>query len=70
MPVEALTLNLAASPAFHVKVFPLAIVATSTCPKLLNAQRPGSRVIVPASTASPHPLNSDALVTVSLDECA
>ena len=28
--VEALTLNLAASPAFHVNVLPFAIVATNT----------------------------------------
>ncbi len=44
------------------------MVATNTSPKLLNDQSPGSRVTVPASTASPHPENSVAFVTVSLDE--
>ena len=63
--VEALTLSLAASPAFHVNVLPFAIVATNTCQKLLKDQRPGSSVIVAASTASPHPLNSEAFVTVA-----
>ena len=63
--VEALVDNLAVIPAFHVKVFPFAIVATNTSPKLLKDQSPGSRVTVAASTASPHPLKSVALVTVA-----
>ena len=56
MAVEALVVNLAASPAFHVKVLPFAIVATNTSPKLLNDQRPGSRVTVDACTALPNPV--------------
>ena len=50
---------------FHVKVLPFAIVATDTSPKLLKDQSPGSSVIVPASTASPHPPHSVASVTVA-----
>ena len=41
--VDALVVNLAASPAFHVNVLPLAIVAIKTCPKLLKDHKPGSR---------------------------
>ena len=63
--VAALVVNGVVAPAFHVKVFPLAIVATKTSPKLLKDQRPGSSVIVSASTALPHPLKSVALVTVA-----
>ena len=63
--VEALVVSLAVISAFHVKVLPFAIVATNTSPKLLNDQSPGSSVIVPASTASPHPPHSVALVTVA-----
>src|SRR6056300_1009726 len=53
--VDALVTSLAASPAFHVNVFPFAIVATRTCLKLLNDQRPGSSDISFADEASPHP---------------
>ena len=65
MVVEALVDNLAAISEFHVNVLPFAIVATNTSPKLLKDQSPGSRVIVPASTASPQPFHSVALVTVA-----
>ena len=51
--VAALVVSLAAIPEFQVNVFPLAIVATSTSPKLLIDQRPGSSVTVDADTASP-----------------
>ena len=67
--VEALVVSLAVIPAFHVKVFPFAMVATNTSPKLLNDQRPGSSVTVAAFTASPHPLKSVALVTVAPSAC-
>jgi len=60
--------NLAAIEESQVKVLPLAIVATNTSPKLLNDQSPGSRVTVAASTASPHPENSVAFVTVAAVE--
>ena len=50
---DALVDNLAAIPAFHVNVLPLAMVATKTSPKLLNDQSPGSRVVVVATTGSP-----------------
>ena len=63
--VEALVVSLAVIPAFQVKVLPFAIVATNTSPKLLKDQSPGSSVTVDASTASPHPLKSVALVTVA-----
>jgi hypothetical protein len=66
--VEALVANLAEISEFQVKVLPFAIVATNTSPKLLKDQSPGSRVIVPASTASPHPPQSVALVTTSPEE--
>ena len=68
--MDALVVNLAAISEFHVKVLPLPIVATNTSPKLLNDQRPGSRIIVPASTALPYPENFEASVTGSLLECA
>src|SRR6056300_1735234 len=51
--VDALVVSLAASPEFHVNVFPFAIVAINTCPKLLNDQRPGSRDTSDAEAASP-----------------
>ena len=63
--VDALVDNLAAIEDSQVNVLPFAIVATNTSPKLLNDQSPGSSVIVPASTASPHPVNSVAFVTVA-----
>ena len=53
-------LSLATIDASQVNVFPLEIVATNTSPKLLNAHNPGSSVTVPASAASPHPLQSVA----------
>jgi len=43
-------------PEFHVNVFPLETVATKTSPQLLKDQRPGSKVTVDATTASPHPV--------------
>ena len=63
--VEALVDSLAAIEESQVNVLPFAIVATNTSPKLLKDQSPGSRVRVPASTASPHPVNSVAFVTVA-----
>ncbi len=63
--VDALVVNLAAISEFHVKVLPLPIVATNTSPKLLNDQIPGYSVIVPASTASPHPHHSVASLTIA-----
>ena len=63
--VDALTSNGVEAPAFHVNVLPFAIVATSVSLKLLKDQSPGSRIIVPASTASPHPEKSVAFVTVA-----
>ena len=63
--VEARVDNLAAIEESQVNVLPFAIVATNTSPKLLSDQSPGSSVIVPASTASPHPVNSVAFVTVT-----
>ena len=54
--VDALVVSLAVIPEFHVKVLPLATVATNTWPKLFKDQRPGSRVTVDASTALPHPV--------------
>ena len=66
--VEALVDNLAAIEESQVNVLPFAIVATNTSPKLLNDQSPGSRVTVAASTASPHPENSVAFVTVAAVE--
>ena len=61
---EALVDNRAAIPEFQVNVFPLAIVATSTWPKLLSDHKPGSSLIVEAATGSPHWVQSVALVTV------
>ena len=63
--VDALVVSLAVISEFHVNVLPFAIVATNTSPKLLKDQSPGSSVIVPASTASPHPPHSVASVTVA-----
>ena len=51
--VDALVVSLAAIPASHVKVFPFAIVATNTWPKLLNDHKPGSRETFDAEAASP-----------------
>ena len=51
--VEALLAKADAAPAFHVNVFPFAIVAINTSPKLSSDQRPGSRVTLDADAASP-----------------
>jgi hypothetical protein len=53
--VDALVVNLDASPEFHVNVFPFAIVATNTSPKLLNDHKPGSSDTSVADEASPQP---------------
>ena len=60
--VEALAVNLASPliPESHVKVFPLEIVATKTCPQLLRDHKPGSSETLEALTASPHPFQSVA----------
>ena len=63
--VDALVVSLAGISESHVKVLPFAIVATSTWPKLLKDQRPGSRVTIDASTALPQPVKSVALVTTA-----
>jgi len=54
--VEARVVKRAAIVESQVKVFPLAIVATKTPPQLLKDQSPGSKVIVDAATALPHPV--------------
>ena len=64
--VEALVVSLAVIPAFHVKVFPFAIVATNTSPKLLKDHRPGSRVTSDARTASPQSVKLVASVIAVL----
>ena len=42
--VDALIVLALAAPAFQVNVFPPAIVATNTCPKLSRLHFPGSRI--------------------------
>ena len=61
--VDALTVKGDAAPAFHVNVLPLAIVATSTWPKLSKLHRPGSRVTSDANTPSPQSEKFVASVT-------
>ena len=56
VPVDALVVNLAAIPAFHVNVLPFPIVATNTWPKLLNDHKADSRVTCEAWTAEPQPV--------------
>jgi hypothetical protein len=68
--VDARVVSLAALPAFQVNVLPFAIVATRTCPKLLNDHRPGSSDTSDAEVASPQSTKSAALVTVAPLECA
>ena len=60
--VEALVVNLAASPAFHVNVWPFAIVAINTSPKLSKDQRPGSKVTSSADEAVPQVLDPQVSV--------
>ena len=50
-----------ATPESHVNVLPLATVATKTCPQFPKDQSPGSKVTVDALTASPYPVQSEAL---------
>ena len=57
VPVEALVVNLAASPAFHVNVLPFAIVAINTSPKLSKDHNPGSRTTSSADEAVPQVLD-------------
>ncbi len=70
MVVEALTVKGFVAPAFQVKVFPFAIVATNTWPKLLSDHKPGSRDTSAAEAASPQSTKSAALVTTAASACA